>query len=96
MNTLLINKSTKSSGLIIWAELPQDPIDKAILAFRKRLRACVNADGGHFEHKLFAPTIRANEALSHLHDILVRNKCSMHTYIHSDIFLLNAKRNFIS
>ena len=37
---------------VIWAELPQDPIDKAILAFRKRLRASVNADGGHFEHKL--------------------------------------------
>ena len=37
---------------IIWADLPQAPIDKAILAFRKRLRACANADGGHFEHKL--------------------------------------------
>jgi hypothetical protein len=38
---------------VIWADLPQEPIDKAILTFRKRLRACVNADGGHFEHKLF-------------------------------------------
>ena len=37
---------------VIWADLPQAPIDKAILAFRKRLRACVNADGGHFEHQL--------------------------------------------
>jgi inhibitor of nuclear factor kappa-B kinase subunit alpha len=37
---------------VIWADLPQEPIDKAILAFRKRLRACVNADGGHFEHQL--------------------------------------------
>lgn len=36
---------------MIWADLPQAPIDKAILAFRKRLRACVNADGGHFEHQ---------------------------------------------
>ncbi len=37
---------------VIWADLPQAPIDRAILAFRKRLRACVNADGGHFEHQL--------------------------------------------
>jgi len=37
---------------VIWADLPQEPIDKAILAFRKRLRACVKADGGHFEHQL--------------------------------------------
>jgi hypothetical protein len=29
-----------------WADLPQAPIDKAILAFRKRLRASVNADSG--------------------------------------------------
>ena len=36
----------------IWADLPQAPIDQAILAFRKRLRACVNADSGHFEHQL--------------------------------------------
>ena len=30
-----------------WADLPQAPIDKAILGFRKRLRASVNADGGY-------------------------------------------------
>jgi len=30
--------------------LSQDSISKAILGFRKRLRACVKADGGHFEH----------------------------------------------
>ena len=29
----------------IWADLPQASIDKAILAFRKRLRDSVNADG---------------------------------------------------
>jgi hypothetical protein len=28
-----------------WADLPQAPIDRAILAFRKRLRDSVNADG---------------------------------------------------
>src|SRR6476619_3983820 len=36
----------------IWDELPQEPINKAITAFRKRLQACVAANGGHFEHKL--------------------------------------------
>ena len=36
----------------IWADLPQKPIDKAVLTFRKRLHACVAANGGHFEHHL--------------------------------------------
>ena len=34
----------------IWTNLPQDPIDRAILAFRKRLNACVKVKGSHFEH----------------------------------------------
>ena len=32
----------------IWSELPQGPIDEAVLSFRKRLQACVKAAGGHF------------------------------------------------
>ena len=36
----------------IWDDLPQQFIQKAVLAFRKRLQACVRADGGHFEHLL--------------------------------------------
>ena len=36
----------------IWNDLPQEPIKKAVLAFRKRLQACIRADGGHFEHLL--------------------------------------------
>ena len=36
----------------IWADLPQEPIDRAVLSFRRRLRACIRADGGHFEHQL--------------------------------------------
>ena len=36
----------------IWDSLPQESIDKAVLGFRKRLLACVRADGGHFEHVL--------------------------------------------
>jgi len=33
-------------------ELPRDAICKSIANFMKRLRACVNTDGGHFEHLL--------------------------------------------
>jgi len=37
---------------LIWDQLPQDSINKAILSFPKRLRACVKASGGRFEHTL--------------------------------------------
>ena len=40
---------------LIWDQLPQDSINKAILSFQKRLRACVKASVGHFED-----TIRYN------------------------------------
>ena len=36
----------------IWEDLPQESIDPAELTFRKRLQACIRADGGHFEHLL--------------------------------------------
>ena len=36
----------------IWNDLPQAPIKKAVLAFRKKLQACIRADGGPFEHLL--------------------------------------------
>lgn len=37
---------------IIWAGLSQQVIKKAILAFRRRLQACIRVSGGHFEHVL--------------------------------------------
>jgi len=37
---------------LILDQLPQDLINKAILSFPKRLRACVKGGGGHFEHTL--------------------------------------------
>jgi len=33
-------------------ELPQEAIRKSVVSFRKRLCACINAKGGHFEYKL--------------------------------------------
>jgi len=35
---------------VIWDSLPQRPIGKAVKEFSKRLKACVAADGGYFEH----------------------------------------------
>ena len=37
---------------VIWNDLPHESIQKAILAFRKRLQACCQSEGGHFEHLL--------------------------------------------
>jgi len=36
--------------LFLYSDLPQTTINKAINDLRKRLNACVSADGGHFEH----------------------------------------------
>jgi len=36
----------------IWNDLPQEFTDKTTLWFRKRLRFCVAAGGGHFEHSV--------------------------------------------
>ena len=35
-----------------WNKFDQQIIDNAVIEWRKRLRACVNAQGGHFEFKL--------------------------------------------
>ena len=35
-----------------WDEMDQHVIDEAVKQWRVRLRACVNAKGGHFEHSL--------------------------------------------
>lgn len=42
----------RSRILTVWDELDQRIIDTAIRQWRTRLRACVKAKGGHFEHKL--------------------------------------------
>jgi len=40
----------KSALQQICDDLPQTTINKAMNDFRKHLKACVSADGGHFEH----------------------------------------------
>ena len=47
------NKDELKTALeAIWEDLPQGAIDLTVLAFRKRLQACIRADGGDFEHLL--------------------------------------------
>ena len=41
-----------ASVLTVWDELDQRIIGNAIKQWHARLRACVEAKGGHFEHKL--------------------------------------------
>ena len=37
---------------LVWEDLPQEPINKAIKNFTNRLRTCVETGGGHTKHKL--------------------------------------------
>ncbi len=37
---------------VAWAALSQEAIDNTISSFRKRVRACVAAEGKRFEYKL--------------------------------------------
>jgi len=39
-------------ALTAWDEMDQCIIDAAIRQWRTRLRACIKAKGGHFEHTL--------------------------------------------
>jgi len=38
--------------ITVWCELEQCAVDDAIDQWQRRLRACVDAEGGHFEHNL--------------------------------------------
>jgi len=40
----------KQALQVIWGNLPQEPIDKSVKDFSKRLKACVGAGGEHFKH----------------------------------------------
>jgi len=40
----------KKVSQTIWDDLPQNSINNAVVSDIKRLRACVKAEGGHFEH----------------------------------------------
>ena len=42
----------KQSLLEVWNDLDQTIIDGAVAQWRLRLQACIQAEGGHFEHLL--------------------------------------------
>jgi len=42
----------KKALLTIRDDLPNETVRKSVLRFRKRLAACIKADGKHFEHSL--------------------------------------------
>ena len=44
-------EALKKSLVAAWNKIPQDVIDKAVDNFPKRLKKCIDAQGGHFEDK---------------------------------------------
>src|SRR6218665_3241403 len=40
----------KAALQLIWDDMSQEPINKAVKDFTKRLKACAQVNGGHFEH----------------------------------------------
>ena len=42
----------RKSLVATWAEFQQTEVDYAVDQWRKRLKACIRAEGGHFEHLL--------------------------------------------
>jgi len=50
LNPQPTEEQLKTALLMIWDELQQEANNNA--SFRKCLRACINAKGGHFEHTL--------------------------------------------
>jgi len=48
---LLLKEIVANERLIsVWCELDQCVVNHAIDEWRRRLSACVDAEGGHFEH----------------------------------------------
>jgi len=42
----------KAAEHAIWNDLSDETIRKSVLSFRKRLTACIKAEGGHFKHSI--------------------------------------------
>jgi len=52
-NTGGLSDELQQRLVAFWKDLEQHVIDSAIDQWRRRLRACVRAKGGHFEHSLW-------------------------------------------
>jgi len=51
-NTGGLSDELRQRLVAVWKDLEQHVIDSAIDQWQRRLRACVRAKGGHFEHSL--------------------------------------------
>ena len=68
----------------VWDELDQRIIDKAIKQWRTRVRACVEAKGGHFEHRMIISMnvshfIKICQVLTILHQLISRGVANFGT-----------------
>ena len=45
-------RAAQKRPISVWCEQDQSVVNHAIDEWRRRLSACVNAEGGHFEHYL--------------------------------------------
>jgi len=52
-NILLFVRSLSLTYIAVWFDFRQVIIDTAVDQWRKRLQACVRANGGHLEHLLW-------------------------------------------
>jgi len=48
----LLKESVANDVINMWCELDQSAVNHAIDEWRRRLSACVDAEGRHFEHYL--------------------------------------------
>ena len=44
-------EALKKSLVAAWNKIPQEVIDRSVDDFPMRLQKCIDAGGGHFEHK---------------------------------------------
>ena len=48
---LSVDRSAEEKLVKAWNAIPQEVIDRAVDDFPKRLKKCIDAQGGHFENK---------------------------------------------
>ena len=54
---------------MMWYSLPQGHIDKAVKMFPKRMKACVEVEGGHFT--CLQSLHNSDALLDHLNDVIL-------------------------
>jgi len=81
--------TTMSGGIL--GDLPQEAIDLSVSTFRKRLQACIRAEGSHFEHHIIniIHQHHYNHHYHHLHQkrlkkIIIEIKTSLQIHSHSN------------